>query len=47
MLIQAKVRIALTLENILQRVLILQPFLQSEYPGFGAVIRNVQLLADA
>ena len=30
--------VALTLENILQRVLILQPFLQSEYPGFGAVV---------
>ena len=38
--------VALTLENILQRVLILQPFLQSEYPGFGAVVRNVQLLVD-
>ena len=38
--------VALNLENILQRVLVLQPFLQSEYPGFGAVVRNIQLLVD-
>lgn len=38
--------VALTLENILQRVLILQPFLQSDCPGFGAVVQNIQLLID-
>ena len=38
--------VTLTLENILQRVLILQPFLQSECPGFGDVVRSIHLLVD-
>ena len=46
MLTLHKDRVALNLENILQRVLILQPFLQSEHPGFGAVVKNIQLLVD-
>ena len=36
----------LALENILQRVLILQPFLQSYFPGFSAVVESVQELNE-